>query len=283
VIPSSPSHINSALNDGNLTELAVSLALFFLVRAIMRGYSLRNVAGILASTALAIWSKQTAYFLAIVVAGAFVWAMLDRYGRNRWEWIGVPLGVVVLGWLAWQVPSVHDILAALAQSGGALLNNSATSEKFWLFWRGGYHSLWATPGWQIGVDYHWWDKPALISVLVALIGVFWFMVRGNTDHESWSRQRVAVGWLGLALVLAVAELALINAYLLTLPAGMQGIHSRYAYVAALPFAILFAVGWRQLLPAAWRSAASLAFVTLFFLFDGVILLTYYIPFFYSFG
>jgi hypothetical protein len=273
-------HINTALNDGNLAEFAASLALYFLVRATARGYSAPHVILILASTGLALWAKQTAYFLAIVVVVAFASVLLRSYGRNWRVWAGVLLGGTLAGWIIWQLESIRNILFSLQEIGQVLLNDPGTLDKFWMFWRGGYGSLWANPGWQIGVDYHWWDMPALVLNGAALIGLLWFGIRSGRVGTLISRRWLALGWLGLSLFLVVLQLMLINAFLLTLPYGIQGIHGRYVYVAALPFAILFAVGWRQLIPEAWHRVASLAFVALFFLFDSMILLTYFVPFFY---
>jgi 4-amino-4-deoxy-L-arabinose transferase-like glycosyltransferase len=273
-------HINTALNDGNLAEFATSLALYFLVRATVRGYSATHVILILASTGLALWAKQIAYFLAIVVAVAFAFVLLRRYGRNWRVWAGVLLGGTLAGWIIWQLESIRNILLSLQEIGRVLLNDPGTLDKFWIFWRGGYHSLWASPGWLVGTDYHWWDRPALVLIGIGLVGALWFGIRGGLHDESAFRRGLTLGWLGFSLLLAVLELILINAYLLTLPAVIQGIHGRYAYVAAMPFAIVCAVGWRQLVPSAWRQVTSLAFVALFFLFDCIILFTYYIPFFY---
>jgi 4-amino-4-deoxy-L-arabinose transferase-like glycosyltransferase len=273
-------HINTALNDGNLAEFAASLALYFLVRATVRGYSPTHVILILASTGLALWAKQTAYFLVIVVAVAFASVLLRRYGRNWRVWAGVLLGGTLAGWIIWQLGSIRNILLSLQEIGRVLLNDPGTLDKFWIFWRGGYHSLWASPGWHVGVDYHWWDRPVLAVSGAALVGLLWLGVRSARTGVLVSKQWLALGWLALSLFLAVLQLMFINAFLLTLPNIVQGIHGRYAYAAALPFVILFAVGWRQLIPEAWHRVASLAFVILFFLFDSVILLTYYVPFFY---
>jgi hypothetical protein len=273
-------HINTAINDGNLAEFAASLALYFLVRTTLRGYSVTHVILILASTGLALWAKQIAYFLAIVVVVAFAFALLHRYGRNWRVWAAVLLGVTLTGWIIWRLESVRHILVSLQEIGWALLNNPGTLDKFWIFWRGGYRSLWASPGWHVGVDYHWWDRPVLVLSGAALVGLLWLGVRSARIGVLVSKQWLALGWLGLSLFLAVLQLMLINAFLLTLPHIVQGVHGRYAYAAALPFAILFAVGWRRLVPETWHRAASLAFVALFFLFDSMILLTYFVPFFY---
>lgn len=273
-------HLNAAVNDGNLTELAASLTLFFLAQAMMRGYSPANLIAVLASLALAMWSKQTAYFLAVVVITALAFTLFQRQARDWRVWAGVLAGIIALGVVAWQVAAVRAIFAGLEEAGRSLINDPGTADKFWLYWQGGYRSLWAGPGWQVGVDHHWWDGPALIFSGLSLAGALWFTLRPDPAGSQGSRPRLIAGLLGFALFLAVLELFLINAFLLTLSPGVQGVHGRYLYVAALPFAILVAIGWRQFVPEAWRKATMLAFFVIPFAFDASVLLTYLLPFFY---
>lgn len=272
-------YINASVNDGNLAELAATLALYFLVRATLRGYSMAKVTLILASTVLALWAKQTTYFLAIGMMVALALVIIRMRIWNWRSWIGVLLGVILVGWIVWQVRELRGILLALQEYWFTLVNQPLALNEFWKNWLVGYRSLWASLGWYVVTDNHWWDKPALALIGVAAVGLILFEMRTDAHDPSDSRRRLAIGWLGFSLLLAILELIFINAFLLNFE-GFGGIQGRYIYVAALPFAILFAIGARQLVPEAWHKIVSLAFVILLLLFDSAILLTYQIPFFY---
>ncbi|GAB4545029.1 MAG: glycosyltransferase family 39 protein [Anaerolineae bacterium] len=272
-------YINASLNDGNLAELAASAAFYLLARATMRGYSVANLTLILLSTALAIWAKQTALFLVVVIALAFAFALARRYGHNWRVGVGVVLGLVLIAILASQISYVQKILLSLWEFQTTFFSDPSITHDFWRYWLVGYRSVWASLGWNVAVDFHWWSRPALVLMGLALAGVLVFELRDNSSGTFARRQRLAIAWLGLSLLLGVLEFLLINAFLMTIP-GAAGLQGRYLYVVALPFATLFAAGWRQLSPNAWRTAVALVFVVLFILFDCAILFVYQIPFFY---
>lgn len=272
-------YINASVSDGNLAELAASFAVYLLVRATVRGYSIANVILILLSTALAIWAKQTAFFWVVVVLLAFAFVLASRYGRNWRVGVGVILGLVLIGLLASQIRFVQGILLSLQEFQTAFFSDPSIAHNFWRYWLVGYRSVWASLGWNVAVDFHWWSRPALVLMALALMGVLVFELRGHAGDTFARKRRLAVVWLGFALLLAILEFLLINAFLMTMP-GAAGLQGRYLYVVALPFAILFAVGWRQLVPKAWQIPVALGFVVLFMLFDSAILFIYQIPFFY---
>lgn len=56
---------------------------------------------------------------------------------------------------------------------------------------------------------------------------------------------------------------------------------RSLYPVIVPIAIFLMLGWRQLLPLAWRKTGLLGLTLVFFLFDSLVLFSYIIPFFYS--
>ena len=60
-------------------------------------------------------------------------------------------------------------------------------------------------------------------------------------------------------------------------------HGRYLYVTVLPIAALLLVGWRELLPPAWRCRALLWGVLGFFTLDALALICYVLPLFYAGG
>lgn len=272
------SYINASVNDGNLAELAASLTLYFLIRATVRGYSIVNVGLILASTILALWAKQTAYFLAFVVITVFAFTLWPEHIRNWRIWVGGVLAMIPIGWMFWQVKYLQGIFFPLRNFWHTLFNDPFVTDNFVGYGLVGYRSFWASLGWYVvSDDHYWWDGPTLVLIGLALVGALLSGVWGDSNDTLSSRRRLAIRWLGFSLLLAILEFILINAFLLTIHQRVQG---RYLYVAVLPLVILLAFGWRRFVPETWERVVALALVVLLLLFDSAILLTYHLPFFH---
>jgi 4-amino-4-deoxy-L-arabinose transferase-like glycosyltransferase len=272
------SYINASINDGNLAEFAVSLTLYFLMRAILDRVSVGNVVLILSSTTLAVLAKQTAYFLAIVVIGVLAFTILPRHRRHWLFWIGSAVTVISVAWLFWWGEYLPSIFLTFQEFGQTLYTDPFISDNFWRYGLVGYRSFWASLGWHVVTDdYFWWEGPTLALLGLALVGVLLSRMGDDSRNTLSSRQWLALGGLGFALLLAIIEFILINGFLLTIHHRIQG---RYLYVAVLPLAVLLAFGWRRLVPKTWPRVAALALVVLLLLFDSAILFMYQMPFYF---
>jgi hypothetical protein len=64
--------------------------------------------------------------------------------------------------------------------------------------------------------------------------------------------------------------------------GMQSVylsHGRYVFVAMVPFAMLFALGWLGALPERWRPLGLAAFVAASVAFDALCFWTLLVPYY----
>jgi len=133
-------HLLSTVNNGNLAELLTLVALFFLIRGIIRGFSWLEVPLVIIFSLAAMWTKATAYFLPFAI-GTVVLFYLWRY-RRRWPWL-LPVGLIMTGLVYYFAPSRLHLLTTQAWSHLRAGNFYLDPLVPWDLFR----SFWALPGW----------------------------------------------------------------------------------------------------------------------------------------
>jgi hypothetical protein len=264
-------HMQAAVYNGSLAELLSLAALLLMVSTVTRGFGWLKLAGALLFALLAMYSKATAYFL-LGVLPLFAVFLLWPY-RRRWPWL-LPIVLLAVGlvWLA--APERITVLFAdgwsWASKSGFNLNPVVPRVMF--------GSFWALLGWlSLQLDRLWY----LLLMLAAAgsgVGLALLLVRHGRKlvMPRYRPQVKALALLAVAAAVAVA-IPLLWSGITGTVTYRQG---RSIYPVIAPLYLFFMLGWRQLIPAGWRPVGLLAIAAALFLFDGMVLVYYAVPFFY---
>ncbi|MCL4459810.1 MAG: DUF2142 domain-containing protein [Chloroflexi bacterium] len=144
-----------------------------------------------------------------------------------------------------------------------------------------FETFWASFGWRsVWLDQVWYQGLALLS-LIALLGLVLLYGRILSRRSSWP------AWLQCSLMLlGICFLsAIVMAVFRAPPASLLSYlpHGRYLFVAVIPIATLFLLGWRELLPCHWHRGLLVTLICVFFLLDSISLVYYILPAFYGRG
>jgi hypothetical protein len=265
-------HILSIVNNGNLTELLATAALFFMVRAVMKGFFWLDMLLVVIFSLAATWTKATAYFLPIILV-VFALLYLWRY-RRYWYWI-LPIGIVLVGSFFFWAPERLRYLVVdagwMPQNRGFYLDPIVPQDLF--------RSFWAMPGWTIFQLHPLWYQLLLLSCILAVIGLIILVIRNrHVLVTEQYRARVQILTLfALAIVIAIGIILSWNG-LTNVIIYRQG---RSIYPVIVPISIFLMLGWHQLIPRDWRRICLLAITMALLLFDTMVIFHYTIPFFYS--
>ncbi len=265
-------HMLSTVNNGNLAELLATAALYFTVRAIVRGFTWRNGLAIGGLTAAAMWTKATAYFLPVAM-GTLILFYLWRY-RRYWYWI-LPGGAVLAGAAFFLAPPRLRLLSSWAWNGfihGDFYLDPVVPRDL-------FRSFWAWPGqWILPLHPFWYWVWAGVCLL-ALVGLGLLVVTHRRlvflAREQPRLQALAV--LAVAIVVSVGVLLAWDAVSNSI-VYRQG---RSIFPVIVPVSLFLMLGWRQLMPRRWRGPGLLALTLALFLFDSLVLFNYITPAFYS--
>jgi hypothetical protein len=147
-----------------------------------------------------------------------------------------------------------------------------------------FRSFWAIFGWRhiyIGLGWYWLPGiltlAAIAGLIIQSVGM---IVRIRKDNRDEGRRHTILFIASAFVVLAVAwEMAILRSQA---EQGMRAYpsHGRYAYVALIPFALLFAQGTLGLVRPAWRNRATLFFVVGMAAFDTLCFWGYLFPYYY---
>ena len=280
----------SAVNNDVLAN--VLAALFFgLVALVYRNrWNWRALILLGLLLALAILTKTTALILVMTLPALFLFYPAWSFKR---KWAVLLSVVVLVGLATWYVfqfnqPLFQSLVAKLGQylrvnmsdSWQAMLN-LGNLRLYYATALTVFKSFWAAFGWR---------HVTISSVFYWTLGAITLIAAGGL--VVWTTfQLVRKNWTGLThwriSYLIASASAVILAWLVAIVRGQMvqghGIylsHGRYAYVALLPFALLFVLGLGQWLPARWHKKASVALVILMAVFDAVCFWGYLVHYYY---
>ena len=265
-------HLLSTVNNGNLAELLATVALYFLVQIIIRGFTWINVSSTLLFSVGAMWAKATAYFLpfALATVGLFY---LWQY-RRHWAWL-LPGFVFGGGLIFYFAPErlkqlAFDAFDGLNQ-GNFYLDSIVPIDLF--------SSFWAMPGWTSLELYPFWYQLLAISCLMALFGLLSLSItRGKLIYQKEHQPRIqALFVLLVSAIVAIGVLLIWN----TITHSIVYRQGRSIYPVIVPICIFLMLGWQQFIPARWNKEGLVAITMSLLLFDTMVLFNYIIPFFYS--
>jgi len=287
--------IMSAVNNDAL--LNAFSAGFFLAAAwlYIRGISWR--AAILAVLCLAgaLLSKTTA--VAVLCAVPFSVIFYPWRGKVGFRRV---IGVVVLGIVALAVvgivmsradnPMVKEGLAFIGHyfrmdvlGTWQALTAAGQYEKYYLTAMTVFQSFWAAFGWRSVLLASEWYYLLMLATGVAVTGLLW---RGT----GWLRRRARSNddeRRAAYLLFATSALILASAAAIVRSQAVQGgitnylSHGRYVFVALVPFALLFTLGWQQWLSVLLKRWWLIAYLIALVGFDAVAFWGYLVPFYYK--
>ena len=265
-------HLLSTVNNGNLAELLTTIALLFMVKGTVEGFSWFKVFAIFGFSLAAMWTKATAYFLPFAVGtiGLFyVW----KY-RRYWRWLA-PTGVLLAGLTYYFAPERLKLLIPRVWSSLSISNLFPDPIVPLDLFR----SFWAYPGWTILQLHPFWYQALFIACALAMVGLILLLVakRQLLFSKEFRPKIRALTVLAVATAVAIGILLAWNA-VTNVIVYRQG---RSIYPVIVPIALFLMLGWRQLIPARRRNFGLLAITSILFLFDSLVLFNYIIPFFYS--
>lgn len=265
-------HLLATVNNGNLAELLATAALYFVIKGVMKGFDWLTSTLIFILTLGAMWTKATAYFLPFTL-GSLALVLAWPY-RRYWLRL-LPFALAALGLTIYAAP---PRLTGLILSGGQVF----LAGNFYLdpiVPLDLFRSFWAMPGTAVLRVSPIWYQVLAVSLGLAIIGLLRLLWLHYPHLGSLLRQRQSQA----LVILAISATAAI-VILLAWNAITQSIiyrQGRSIYPVIVPISIFILLGWRQLIPPAWRLPGMISITLVLSLFDLVIMFDYIIPFFYS--
>jgi hypothetical protein len=273
--------MTATVNDGNPAELLVSIAVLWLVLAVMRGMRWEYLAAAGLFTLVSAAAKPTALFF-VPVFGLVLLLHSWRKLPGWWRWLPPLAGLLVAFGTFSASTRVQTTVGAVAR---AITGENATEFVTGLttlpFQRAPLEIIgrfWADLGWHSLPVSDLWAWVLVLATALALVGcarLAWRSVRcrarAGTDGPLWHSAVL----LGLCVVTDLVILTLASA-----TKGVSYYSARYAMGAIIPIIGLLVIGWHELIPAGWRREGLMVIVTCLFLFDLVVLTNYVLPFFY---
>ncbi len=265
-------HMLSTINSGNLAELLATMALYFMVKGIIKDFSWLDVIAILGLSLAAMWTKATAFFLPFVI-GTIGLFYLWRY-RRQWRRL-LPTTLILAGLSYYFAPERLQVTMfegwAYLKTGDFYLYPMVPLDLF--------RSFWAMPGWLILRLHPFWYQLLAMACLLALVGLIMLFVsrRPLLFSARYQPQIQTLATLAVAVIVSIGILLARNA----LSKATFYSQGRSIYPVIVPISLFLMLGWRQLIPLNWRSVGLLGITLALFLFDALVLFHYMIPFFYS--
>jgi len=265
-------HLLSTVNNGNLAELLATIALYFIVRGFINGFSWQNIGLILVFSLAAMWTKATAYFLlvALGVMGLFFLWKYRRYWRRL-----LPAGIILALLTYIFAPERLKLLIpsawTLLQTRGFYLDPIVPKDLF--------RSFWAMPGWTIFYIHPMWYYLLITGCVLAIVGLIILVIKKwplICTGQYTPQIRVLTVML-VAIVASITVLLIWNG----LNHSIVYRQGRSIYPVIICISIFLLLGWRQIIPYGWRKIGLLSITLAFFLFDSLVLFNYLIPIFYS--
>lgn len=266
----------STVSDANLAIFLSTGVFYLVVTEIEQGSIGWRWLAALVLTLIAFQTKATTYFL-VVVWAALVLLYSWRAGKKYRLYAGILLAALAV-LLAFVSPRTVSFLWYHLRLGITLegLAYVFSPAYFWYT----FSFFWIMLGWSVyPLDKMWYILLLLftIAVLIGLAGYGWRHVKKN----GWT---LGVEQKLLLLCLLFAGVSIFGLLFRGVVRydEFEGRSGRYVLPVIVPLAILMVGGWRALLPASWRDAGYLVLAGAFFLFDTMVWVMYFIPWYYPF-
>lgn len=270
---------SSTVSDAHLAILFSSVV-FYLLLLEIKQLTWWRTALALVLTIPAMWAKATAYFL------VFVWTVLVivyvwRLGRRYWLWLGIIGGLFGFTLIFFLPTRLQGFVTAGWMSLQSGIDSEVVSPEFYfVLLEDVFASFWIVLGWFVYRLARIWYIILLVPLLLAVVGLliyWWRKIRTKSRPILGTEQRsllLALLFVGTSITILVAYSALTNY------GGWRV--GRYIFPVIVPLSVLMVAGWRELIPDAWRKVAGLGIASAFFLFDTMVVVTYFIPWYYPF-
>jgi hypothetical protein len=273
--------VNSAINDGGLTVLLVTIIFYLLLRGINHSHAHQlqwpfPVA--LAVTILAFWSKITAFFL-LPVWGILLLIYIWRASQKRWIWGIITATGLLLSLLLLPTYFQNKLLQVwkLGQAGISWIDitNVLSASVLW----DTFANFWVVLGYFMYPLPQIWYRILLVVSMLAGLGLLVF----GGQHIKQKRLLSSAEGKGvlLGLLFAGCGLAVLTGYTILRQNEYLRL-ARYIFPIILPFSVLAVTGWRALCPVAWKNHGLLLLAGGLFLFDTLVWLHYALPWYYPF-
>jgi 4-amino-4-deoxy-L-arabinose transferase-like glycosyltransferase len=270
-------YMNSVVNNDGLLFLFSSLSLYYVIKQLRFGPSLRDAVLLGAALGGALLTKVSALFLVFPVG----LAVLLQF-RRWWKVAAVTLGVVAViagwwylrNWLLYGDPTNLNALYVtwegerISKHGLAFdMGLQRVPFAYSTFWARFGSGMVAMPGWV----YQFYDALTaivLIGLLVGAVRVAYRMKQGVRPDKLSIQQ---------GLVIGVFALAWIGALVFHASSAWSGNQGRYLIPALTAWAVIFAVGLRNFVPAQGRLPLTLGGTAVLSTLAAIILLGYFHP------
>lgn len=293
--------VSASVNNDNLAILAASLAFLALAWIFRKGPSLPNLAILAVLTATLPFTKRTALaMLSAPALAAAAFAVVYIGERRSWRTgvfalLAIVAGAVALGWLLLFDES-NALLALLKPVPGfnqLRLDNGLKGLKYLLDGQhyGSEHiavyaryievmieSFWARFGWMsVTLPGEWYRIPLALTLL-SFVGVARFLFWERNDGTDRLEPASAFGVLLSVVVLLVGFVFTLAVQLP--PHGLP--QGRYALPEVIPYAIVFYVGLRALVPRGLHRGFTVVLLASLVAFNLYCLLGVILPYYYRF-
>ena len=268
--------ISSTVNDGNLTVLLCSLAVYSLVAFVQRPRaSCLLWSGVATVGAMA--TKPTGWFLLpCIVVVTVVWLWKERQKIALWQ-TALFLLALLAGSSAGLLFRERELHILFLNQLAAKLNGetpwlSHPVETYGIFVSTAYRSFWAQFGWMNILVDEWWYWILGVLASAGFIGFARWLRR--EPHRSL-RQAMSIQFAMICLSVTV-----LISWATVAPVGITFCQGRYLFPAIIPIAMVLATGWSEWIAESSRKCAAVGFLLGAIFFDGMCLFRYIIPFFY---
>ena len=274
--------IGSAINDGNLTVLFITIV-FYLLLLEFKGQRITwRLGAALLLTLLAIFTKTNAIFM------LGVWIILGiRFVRKAdlKSRLVIIIGSGLLTFLTWLY---FDYLPNFVRGKFLLARNYFAPDEIvpgleyvfsFRYFRDTFASYWTILGHAV-----YWLDPVWYNILFifTLFTIAGMLLYGWRWLKNKRPAAIQPQYLLLSLLMTLVFLGGLFGVSVLRYEAQAGRLARYIFPAIVPVSILMVAGWRELLPQHWRNIGYLLLFGLMFLFDTMVWLNHALPWYYPF-
>ena len=296
--PAYTANMASSNNDVLVNLLGAGL---FLTVAVIYGrrqawrWLLVPVCGLLIGVSL--MTKTTGVILVLCVPLAVLVYLWPRSWRERWGralaafvMAALVAGAAVYALLLSDPGNLNRMIALLARylridvraTWAALVGLARPQLPYDVVFRVVFRSFWAAFGWRHVLLADVWYWGPTLATIGAFLGLAWQALRylrgSRREGEGWQVRYIV---FCVAAVLVAWSVAVLRGQAVQDLGRPYYSHGRYAFIAMLPFAILFAKGWLGIMGRRWSEIGVVVYLVALVAFDGLCLWGLLAPYYYG--